>query len=41
MKKILVFVVAVVLLFGLAACEPDEPVTRKRTEVYVDPTLVE
>jgi|LGVE01.1.fsa_nt_gb hypothetical protein len=41
MKKIILLILAVVLLFGLGACNPDDPDTRKTGEAYINPSLVE
>ena len=41
MKKIMLLIIAVVLLFGMAACSPDDTDTRKGTDPYINPTSVE
>ena len=41
MKKLILLILAVVFLFGLTSCDPDEPDTRKTEGIYVNPTSVE
>ena len=40
MKKMVLLVLTVIFLFGLAACDPDEPDTRKTEVSYINPDLV-
>lgn len=41
MKKWMLLILAVIFMFGLSSCDPDDPDTGKTADTYINPALVE